>query len=221
MLLNVYFPTVEIGAEALSKSERVVIPSSSYISGVLSLTSGDASVSVRRCRLDFGHDKISSSVLRITSHGLGRSWAESKIPYNYLMLSTTSYVGMGEVVSKEAFDWVSNDPLIVQASSVICRLMDDMAGHKFEQKRSHVDSVVECYMKQYGASEEEVLVELHKQDQEKKPQLLSRPNRIEGAVGLLWAHHVARIDDSNRQCVELVEYFILVKNLVDRISIDT
>ncbi|KAI8007828.1 (-)-germacrene D synthase [Camellia lanceoleosa] len=78
------------------------------------------------------------------------------------MLSTTSYVGMGEVVSKEAFDWVSNDPLIAQTSSVICRIMDDMAGHKFEQKRGHVESAVECYMKQYGASEEEVLVELRK-----------------------------------------------------------
>ncbi|KAI8005910.1 (-)-germacrene D synthase [Camellia lanceoleosa] len=80
----------------------------------------------------------------------------------YTMLATTSLVGMGEVVSKEAFDWVSSDPLIVQASSVVCRLMDDMVGHKFEQKRGHVVSVVECYMKQYGASEEEALVELQK-----------------------------------------------------------
>ncbi|KAF5948758.1 hypothetical protein HYC85_014715 [Camellia sinensis] len=48
----------------------------------------------------------------------------------YGMLATTSFVGMGEVVSKEAFDWVSSDPLIVQASSVVCRLVDDMVGHK-------------------------------------------------------------------------------------------
>ncbi|KAL7233712.1 hypothetical protein ACSBR1_017346 [Camellia fascicularis] len=80
----------------------------------------------------------------------------------YTMLATTSLVGMGEVVSKEAFDWVSSDPLIVQASSVVCRLMDDMVSHKFEQKRGHVVSAVECYMKQYGASEEEVLVEFQK-----------------------------------------------------------
>ncbi|XP_028066770.1 (-)-germacrene D synthase-like [Camellia sinensis] len=81
----------------------------------------------------------------------------------YTMLTTTSFVGMGEVVSKEAFDWVSSDPLTVQASSVVCRLMDDIVSHKFEQKRGHVVSAVECYMKQYGASEEEVLVELQKQ----------------------------------------------------------
>ncbi|CAL5405701.1 unnamed protein product [Camellia sinensis] len=80
----------------------------------------------------------------------------------YTMLATTSLVGMGEVVSNEAFDWVSSDPLIVQASSVVCRLMDGMLSHKFERKRGHVVSVVECYMKQYGASEEEALVELQK-----------------------------------------------------------
>ncbi|KAL7212216.1 hypothetical protein ACSBR2_014981 [Camellia fascicularis] len=81
----------------------------------------------------------------------------------YTMLATTSLVGMGEVVSKEAFDWVSSDPLIVQASSVVCRLMDDIVSHKFEQKRGHVASAVECYMKQHDASEEEVLIEFHKQ----------------------------------------------------------
>ncbi|GMP22993.1 hypothetical protein CsSME_00000764 [Camellia sinensis var. sinensis] len=48
----------------------------------------------------------------------------------FTMLTTTSFVGKGEVMSKEAFDWVSSDPLIVQASSVVCRLMDDMVGHK-------------------------------------------------------------------------------------------
>ncbi|CAL5405708.1 unnamed protein product [Camellia sinensis] len=81
----------------------------------------------------------------------------------YTMLTTTSLMGMGEVVSKEAFDWVSSGPLIVQASSVVCRLMDDIVSRKFEQKRGHVASAVECYMKQHDASEEEVLIEFHKQ----------------------------------------------------------
>ncbi|CAL5361993.1 unnamed protein product [Camellia sinensis] len=81
----------------------------------------------------------------------------------YTMLATTSFVGMGEVVSKEAFGWVSGDPLIVQASSVVNGLMDDMVSHEFEQQRGHVVSAVECYMKQYGASEEEVLFEFRNQ----------------------------------------------------------
>lgn len=45
-------------------------------------------------------------------------------------LSTSSFVGMGDLVTKEAFDWVFSNPLIVQASSAIGRLMDDVAGHE-------------------------------------------------------------------------------------------
>ncbi|XP_052178671.1 (-)-germacrene D synthase-like [Diospyros lotus] len=47
------------------------------------------------------------------------------------------------------------------ASSVIARLVNDMVGHK--QERGYVASAVECYMEQYGASEEEAVVEHKKQ----------------------------------------------------------
>ncbi|XP_058195773.1 (-)-germacrene D synthase-like [Rhododendron vialii] len=77
----------------------------------------------------------------------------------YKMLATTSLVGMGDLVTKEGFKWLSSDPLILEAASVICRLMDDMASHKHEQERGHVASAVECYMKQHGVAEEEVYVE--------------------------------------------------------------
>ncbi|CAA2990414.1 (-)-germacrene D synthase [Olea europaea subsp. europaea] len=69
----------------------------------------------------------------------------------YMMLSTTSLIGMGELVTKEAFDWISSEPLSVRASSIICRLMDDMVGHGFEQKIT----AVECYIKEKGASKED------------------------------------------------------------------
>ncbi|XP_052178614.1 (-)-germacrene D synthase-like [Diospyros lotus] len=81
----------------------------------------------------------------------------------YEILSTNSFVGMGDMATQEAFDWVSSCPLIVRASTVICRLTNDIVGHKFEQERGHVASAVECYMEQYGASEEEAVVELKKQ----------------------------------------------------------
>lgn len=48
------------------------------------------------------------------------------------MLSTNSFVGMGDLATQEAFDWVLSHPLIVRASSVIGRLMDDMVGHKVD-----------------------------------------------------------------------------------------
>ncbi|KAL2505973.1 Alpha-humulene/(-)-(E)-beta-caryophyllene synthase [Abeliophyllum distichum] len=69
----------------------------------------------------------------------------------YMMLSTSSLVGMGELATKEAFEWISSEPLLVRASSIICRLMDDMVGHGFEQKIS----AVECYINENGASKEE------------------------------------------------------------------
>ncbi|KAH9803246.1 alpha-terpineol synthase [Citrus sinensis] len=75
----------------------------------------------------------------------------------YLLLSTSSFLGMEDIVTKEAFEWVSGNPKIVQASSIICRLMDDIVSHKFEQQRGHVASAVECYMKQHGVSEEEAV----------------------------------------------------------------
>nr|GMC82752.1 (E,E)-germacrene B synthase-like isoform X2 [Ipomoea batatas] len=79
----------------------------------------------------------------------------------YQMMATTSLVGMQEdFVTKDVFDWVNNEALIVRAASIICRLMDDIAGHEFEHQRGHLDSSVEIYMKEYGKSKEETTREL-------------------------------------------------------------
>ena len=48
----------------------------------------------------------------------------------YYLIATTSLVGMGERATKEAFDWVTNDPKIMSSSSLIARLMDDIRSHK-------------------------------------------------------------------------------------------
>ncbi|KAL6315893.1 hypothetical protein AAG906_013237 [Vitis piasezkii] len=48
----------------------------------------------------------------------------------YYMLTTMSFIGMGEIVTKEAFDGVISDPKIITASAVICRLMDDISSYK-------------------------------------------------------------------------------------------
>ncbi|KAK9212488.1 hypothetical protein WN943_001870 [Citrus x changshan-huyou] len=73
----------------------------------------------------------------------------------YHMLATASFLGMGKIADKLAFERISNYPEIVKASEVICRLMDDIVSHEFEQKRKHVASGIECYMKQHGVSDEE------------------------------------------------------------------
>ncbi|KAG6666707.1 hypothetical protein CIPAW_01G051400 [Carya illinoinensis] len=58
-----------------------------------------------------------------------------------------------------AFKWIFSNPKIITASSVIARLTDDMSL----SKRGHVASSVECYMKQYGVSEEVALEEFGRQ----------------------------------------------------------
>ena len=46
------------------------------------------------------------------------------------LFSQLSFLGMGDIITKEAFDWIFNNPKIIAASSVIGRLMDDMKSHK-------------------------------------------------------------------------------------------
>ena len=48
----------------------------------------------------------------------------------YSMLATTSFVGMEDIVTKDSFEWIFSDPMMVKASSVVCRLMDDIVSHK-------------------------------------------------------------------------------------------
>ena len=48
------------------------------------------------------------------------------ISCGYPMLSTKSFVGMGDIVTKEVLEWVFKEPKIVIAASIINRLMDDI-----------------------------------------------------------------------------------------------
>ncbi|KAK2632041.1 hypothetical protein EUGRSUZ_L02082 [Eucalyptus grandis] len=80
----------------------------------------------------------------------------------YEMLVITSLVGMGDVVTKHAFEWLLGDYKILKASQIICRLMDDIASHQFEQKRGHVASSVELFMKEHDVSEQETEKELRR-----------------------------------------------------------
>ncbi|KAL5804323.1 hypothetical protein ACOSQ3_031123 [Xanthoceras sorbifolium] len=84
----------------------------------------------------------------------------SLVTTGYPMLAITSFLGMGKIANRDVLEWSSNDnyPKIIKASTIICRLMDDIVSHEFEQKRQHVVSSIECYMKQHaGVSEEEVI----------------------------------------------------------------
>ncbi|CAI0374773.1 unnamed protein product [Linum tenue] len=90
-----------------------------------------------------------------------RWFAEGKVPTieeyrrlgiyscTYPLLAYSALAGMGDKGPKEAFDWLLADPKILVAVADICRLMDDIVSHEFEQKRGHVCSAVECYMQQH------------------------------------------------------------------------
>ncbi|CAI9784166.1 unnamed protein product [Fraxinus pennsylvanica] len=77
-----------------------------------------------------------------------------KITCTYIVLSAAAFAGIGELVSKEAFEWITSYPSIQQGSEIICRLMNDMAGFG-------KTSAVECYMNQNkGATKEEAFAKL-------------------------------------------------------------
>ncbi|XP_074321458.1 (-)-drimenol synthase-like [Silene latifolia] len=73
----------------------------------------------------------------------------------YTLMSAATYLGMGELATEEAFEWLSQTPKPVKASCIIGRLIGDIASYKLEKNRDHVASAVQCYMSQYGVSEEE------------------------------------------------------------------
>ncbi|GLT49357.1 hypothetical protein SLA2020_229200 [Shorea laevis] len=87
----------------------------------------------------------------------------AQISSGYPMLVTNSYVGMGNVASKEAFEWISNDPKMLMASAILSRLMNDIVSHQFERERDHVFSAVESYIKEHGVSREETVKILRKE----------------------------------------------------------
>ncbi|KAL9263091.1 Germacrene D synthase-like protein, partial [Drosera capensis] len=82
----------------------------------------------------------------------------------YPMLIITSLVGMGDGVTKEDFDWLLGGPKIVEAASIITRLMDDMVENKrqLEEQGVREPSAVDCYTYQYGVSEQQAHQVLNK-----------------------------------------------------------
>jgi Terpene synthase family, metal binding domain len=48
----------------------------------------------------------------------------------YPVLCFVSFVGMGKVATKEAFDWVASIPKVVRATAEIARFTDDILGYE-------------------------------------------------------------------------------------------
>ncbi|MCD7464368.1 hypothetical protein HAX54_052582 [Datura stramonium] len=80
----------------------------------------------------------------------------------YLLLATTSWLGMGDVATKEAFDWISSEPTILVSSCIIARLLNDLVTHEIELERGDVASGIECYMNEFGVTKKEAYMEIRK-----------------------------------------------------------
>ncbi|KAL9236369.1 hypothetical protein vseg_011049 [Gypsophila vaccaria] len=83
----------------------------------------------------------------------------------YPLGTIASFLGMGDIASKESFEWASQKPMpdVIKAASTILRLLDDMGGYKFEQSRTHVASAVQCLMEHNKVSENEAHEILNKE----------------------------------------------------------
>ncbi|CAL1377981.1 unnamed protein product [Linum trigynum] len=75
-----------------------------------------------------------------------------------LSVPTSALLGMGaEIATREAFECLTNEPMVVRALGAITRLQNDIVSHELERKREHVASAVDSYMKEQASSEEEAI----------------------------------------------------------------
>ncbi|KAL8199348.1 hypothetical protein R6Q57_012916 [Mikania cordata] len=69
------------------------------------------------------------------------------------LLSLSAFMGMGKIVTQEAFTWHQSHPKILTASESISRLHDDVMTVEFERERGPSATCIEAYMKTNGVSE--------------------------------------------------------------------
>ncbi|CAN0909099.1 Alpha-copaene synthase [Linum grandiflorum] len=74
------------------------------------------------------------------------------------ILTVGGLLGMGpELATREAYEWLANEPKIVEAAALIGRLHNDLVSFQFERNRKHAATSVDCYMKEYNVSQEEAI----------------------------------------------------------------
>ncbi|XP_044964596.1 tau-cadinol synthase-like isoform X1 [Hordeum vulgare subsp. vulgare] len=63
-------------------------------------------------------------------------------------------VGMGDLVTRETFEWAASYPKVAIACGKIARLMDDMAAFKGGKAKGDMASSIECYMVEHRVTSE-------------------------------------------------------------------
>ncbi|PWA51042.1 germacrene D synthase [Artemisia annua] len=116
----------------------------------------------------------------------------------YKMLVTAALVRTGDIITEESFKWIDTFPPLVKASSAVCRIMDDIVGHKEEQQREHVASSVESYMKQHDVTNVKKVYEFLNQQVENGWKEMNRESLICKDVPrpvITWLINLARVMD--------------------------
>nr|BBE38101.1 germacrene A synthase [Aralia cordata] len=80
----------------------------------------------------------------------------------YHAISVFGFAVMGEIANEEAFAWHKSRPLVLRSSEIISRLQDDIVTSPGEKEKGQVTSGIDYYMKAYGVSEEETILEYKK-----------------------------------------------------------
>ncbi|KAF5191164.1 (-)-germacrene D synthase [Thalictrum thalictroides] len=71
-------------------------------------------------------------------------------------------MGLGELATKEVYDWIASKPKIIRSSYLIVRLFDDIGTYKWEHKRGTTLSNVTCCMNDLGISESDAVEHIQK-----------------------------------------------------------
>ncbi|XP_066351265.1 (E)-beta-farnesene synthase-like [Miscanthus floridulus] len=67
-------------------------------------------------------------------------------------VACSSFVGMGDNITKEILEWLLAYPELLKSFTTIARLLNDIASTKREQNVGHHASTVQCYMLKHGTT---------------------------------------------------------------------
>ncbi|KAJ1267460.1 hypothetical protein BS78_07G057800 [Paspalum vaginatum] len=76
----------------------------------------------------------------------------SAITVGAFQVVCSSFIGMGDIITKEILDWLMTYPELMKCYTAIARMCNDIASTEREQTRRHHASTVQCYMLQHGTT---------------------------------------------------------------------
>ncbi|WVZ94929.1 hypothetical protein U9M48_040756 [Paspalum notatum var. saurae] len=74
----------------------------------------------------------------------------STITIGAFQVACSSFVGMGDIITKEILDWLLTYPDLMKCCTTISRMGNDIVSTEREQTGGHHASTVQCYMLQHG-----------------------------------------------------------------------